>query len=406
MRAFLKALWANLWLFTIPTDPLGLIVVWPAVLIASAAYCFAPTPQRGYFVLLSGVWDVLIGFWLMVSAMKRPRDELYATLCRLKDCSYHEIPMHELLARDGASTVLERFSSLEYMRRLGLPYNHWKNVRVFRVAIGESATLLHDLAAFNIPFIEALIFLRDHPDDADVTEKFYFWHEFGHTLGNEFVVRSALGKGIKHPLLALVLTATALGLRWQGFLCLFMSFVGLWLLHRLLRRQEGQLRAVSEMRADEFALEFLTEEERSFARAHPEELITMDRELSAGEHRERIENLRSAVQNGSSGGSVVRHGWDFPFMPDLMLASAIVIAWTILLSKYLAAPSARGLTILGLLTAVAAAIAYVRWRIHYAKGIAIEWILLCSGRRREGDRWVVPAEPGALPGAANLAQQP
>jgi hypothetical protein len=382
MRSFLRAVWGTLWFFAIPKEPFGLILVWPATLIAGAGFAFSPTAPRGHLVLLALAWDISMGFWQMVSAMKKPRDALYSTVLRLKDCSYHEIPLQGFLGESRAAAVLSRSSMLDLLGRWGLPYSHRNDVRIFRVEIGESGTLPHDLGAFNIPFIEAVLLLRDHPDEADITERFYFWHEFGHTLGSEFAMQSGFEKGVKNPLLALLLAGCVITATWPSVLSLAMCLIATWTLHRMLQKQKRRFRAISEMKADEFALEFLTPEERGYALARPDQLLPTDRDLSSREKRERVDNIRSRIRGGSSPPDDDPDSSAFAFFPDLLLVSANLVGWMILLSRCVAAPTHRMLLIAGGMTGIAFAVAVVRWVGHYWRGILIELMFI---RSRHGE---------------------
>ncbi|MCA1792014.1 MAG: hypothetical protein LC667_19840 [Thioalkalivibrio sp.] len=191
--SLLRAAWASFWIFGIPKDFWGLLCVWPTLFLAVSSYLWEPSEQGLRLILLAAVWDVVMGFWLTLSAMNTTQNALIATIARLRDSTYTPLEWDRILnLRPDAGTMIDRSSRISYLGRQGLPYDHSKDVRFFRVGMGDSGAIPCGLGVFNIPFSETVILVRDDPEDATVKERFSMYHEIGHSLGIEFAMQSAL----------------------------------------------------------------------------------------------------------------------------------------------------------------------------------------------------------------------
>ncbi len=381
--SFLRASWASVWNFAIPKELWGLLWVWPTLFIAVVSYFWEPSDRGMQLILLAAIWDLVVGFWLMGSAMKKSRDALAATIIRLQDCSYTPIEWDRILRGDDAASI-DRLSLINSLGRQGLPYDHRKDVRFFRVDIGDSGVIPGGLGVFNIPFMETVILVRDDPEYAGVEDRFYLYHELGHTLGDEFVVQSALHKGVKLPLVALVLAATAIPFEASPFLVLSLCLVSLSLMGLALSRRRNSFRTTSEMKADEFAVGFLEEEEKRYVHQHAASVLPEDHEISAWEHQARIISVRSFIESGVSL-TRTHPGTSAPaFLLEAQLAALNLGAWMILLASFIGAPSAGTVYRFGWLIATAFVLAVLRYAMHYGKGRLLELIFIGRIAWRDG----------------------
>ncbi|HEX6908996.1 MAG TPA: hypothetical protein VF142_01295 [Longimicrobium sp.] len=371
----LRALWASVWLFVIPKELWGLLAVWPTLFLAVVSHAWEPSPLGKRLILLAALWDLVVGFWLLVSAMKTQRDALAATLVRLRDCTYTPIGWDRILRRDDAAMIDER-SLMSFMKRLGLPYEHTKDVRFFRVGMGESGGVPGGLGVFNIPFVEAVVLVRDDPREADVQDRFCLYHELGHTLGDEFVVQSALRKGVKLPFATLGLAAVALHPTPASLLVLGLCLVALLLVRGVLTRRRRSLRAVYEMRADRLAIEFLDDAEKQYVLENAAWVLPRDAELSPLEHLARVGAARSYLETGVPLPETDRVKAQWEFFLETQLPALNLGAWMILLAGFIGAPSAGLVHGFQWLIGITIVLAVLRYAIHFLKGIVVELIFI------------------------------
>jgi hypothetical protein len=370
----LRAAWANVWIFAIPKELWGMLRQWPTVFLAIACYAWEPSDRGERLILLALVWDLSIQYWLMVSAMKASRDDLFATVAQLRDCTYTPVGWDRVLRRDDAETV-ERLGLISSLRREGLSwFNHARHAKFFLVGMGESGTIPGGLGVYHIPFMEAVILLRDDPAEAEVEDRFCLYHELGHTLGEEFLVQSAMRKGVKHPFATMVLAAAAIQLTIAAVLVLAMSLVALWMIHLVFLRRKGRLRAISEMQADEFALEFLDVEERQHLLRNAESMLPRDAELTLTEHQARVDAAHTFVKTGvplaqrDPSASQMQYFWDTQFL------SLNLCAWMVLLAGFIGAPSAALVRGFQWLIVAAVVLGALRYAIYYAKSLTLDLI--------------------------------
>jgi peptidase M48-like protein len=373
--SILRAIWGAVWIFVIPKDLWSLLCVWPTLFLAVASYLWEPSNRGEQLILLAAIWDIVIGFWLTTSAMKKSRDALAAMIVGLRDCSYTPIGWSRILRGDDAATI-DRSSLINFLGRQGLSYDHSKDVRFFRVDIGESGAIPGGVGVFNIPFTETVILVRDDPEDAGIEDRFCLYHELGHTLGDEFATQSALHKGVKLPLVALMLAAMVMHSGASSFRTLALCLVGLSLISLALRRRRKSFRAISEMKADQFAIGFLDAEEKRYILQQAASVLPEDRELSAWEHQARIISLRSFIETGVSLIETHPGMSQGGFILETQLAALNLGAWMILLAGFIGAPSAGLVHGFQWLIAGIFIVAVLRYARHYWKGIVLELIFI------------------------------
>jgi hypothetical protein len=380
--SIVRAAWASVWLFVIPKELWGLLCVWPTLFLAVASHAWEPSGPGKRLILLAALWDLVMGFWLMLSAMKVQRDALAATVMNLRDCTYTPIGWDRILRQDDAARIDER-SLTNSMNRLGLPYEQTNNVRFLRVGIGQSGGIPGGLGVFNIPFIEAVALVRDNPAGADTGERFALYHELGHSLGDECGVQAALHKGVKPPLVALLLTAVLMQPGTSSLLILTLCLAGLGLMRLvLLRRGRDEIitdfgfRALAEMKADQFAIRFLDEEERRYVRRHADSVLPQDHELSASEHQTRIVAAKSFIEAGVPLAPISPDRSRHAVIIETQLAALNLGAWMILLASFTSPPSTGVVHRFQWLIAATFALAVLRYAIYFWKGILLELIFI------------------------------
>ncbi|HET7463306.1 MAG TPA: M48 family metalloprotease [Longimicrobium sp.] len=374
--SMLRAAWATIWLFGIPKDLWGLLCVWPTLFLAVASYLREPSSGGVQLIVLALVWDTQLGAWLTISAMKKGRGALLATLVRLRDCAYVPLGWSRIVGAHNAD-IIERSSLLELMRRQGLPYDHSQDVRFFRVDMGDSGMILGGVCVFNIPFIEAVVLVRDDEmENAPVQERFALYHELGHTLGDEFASRSALHKGVKLPLAALVLAAFAMQPAASSLRALALCLLGLSLVGLTLRRRSKNSHAMYEMRADQFAIAFLNDQEKEYVLQNAASVLPRDEKLSALEHQIRVAGLRSFIETGESFTDTHPGMSPWAFIVETQLTALNLGAWMILLSRFIGTPSPDLLYRFRWLLATLIVLSVLRYAIHYVKGLMIELIFI------------------------------
>jgi hypothetical protein len=371
----LRRILASVWFFVIPKEPWGVLCVWPTLFLATASYAWAPSDLGKRLILLAFLWDSVMGIWLMLSAMKTPRDALTVTVLALQDCTYTPIGWDRILTRDGDAAMIERWSLMSFLRRNGLSFDHLKAVRVFRVGMGDSGAIPDGLGVFNVPFAQSVILVRDDPDDAEIEDRFCLYHELGHTLGHEFALQSALRKGVTLPFLALVLAAVAVPATRTSLLVLALCLVGLAIVRAVFVRHRKSLRAVSEMKADEFAIDFMKEDEKRYVLGNTESVLPRDSGLSRLEHLARVGAARSYIETGVSAVgdrslSQVAYLWEAQ-LPALNLG-----AWMILLAGFIGAPSPGVVHGFQWLIAATFAVLVLRYATHYSRGMLLERIFI------------------------------
>jgi hypothetical protein len=373
----LRATLSSLWLFAIPKEPFGLVLLYPATILA-AGYHFWHSSQQGLRLIgLAALWDFSVGAWLMIASLAKRRNALVAALVELKDCEYTPVGLEQFITAEQ-TTFMHKMSTLTYLGTWGLPIQHEDSVEIYLVSIGQSATIPDSLGSFNLPFLGATLLIRDHPEDAEVSERFFFWHEIGHTLGAEFALQSGLFKGVKSPLTALVLSLFVLGWNAYSLVVLLMCFVAIGSLFVLLAQRRTFQRIVSEMRADEFALKFLSPEDARYIEAHSEKLLPIDREFSEREHNHRATNIRRFVRSGKSFVDDQLNTTTF-FVQSALLATSL-IGWMVLLSRYISYSPQMMIRNLKWLLLVMIIANCARYVFFYGKGFFVDFIL--SGRIR------------------------
>ena len=383
--SLLRAAWASFWIFGLPKDVWGLLCVWPALFLAVASYLWEPSEQGLRLILLAAVWDVVMGFWLTLSAMNTTQNALIATIARLRDSSYTPLAWDRILSlRPDAGTIIDQSSRISYLERQGLPYNHGEDVRFFRVEMGESGGIPCGLGVFNIPFSETVILVRDDPEDATVEERFAMYHEIGHSLGIEFAMQSALHKGVKLPAMALGLAVLGMSPGWSSWLTILCCLSGLLLAHMALRRSGRNFRALYEMKADQFAIDFLNADEKRYVLNNLTDVLPEDQELSPLEHQTRIVAARAFLQTGAD--LTESHPELSPraFIQETQLAALNLGAWMIMLAGLIGAPGAEVAEGFKWLVVAVVILAVLRFAKHYVKGLVLEGVFIGRVRLQDG----------------------
>lgn len=381
----LRAAWASFWIFGIPKDFWGLLCVWPALFLAVASYLREPSEQGLRLILLAAVWDGVMGFWLTLSAMNTTQDALIATVARLRDSSYAPLEWDRILSlRPDTGTIIEQSSRISYLGRQGLPYNHSKDVRFFRVEMGESGVIPCGLGVFNIPFSETVILVRDDPEDASVEERFGMYHEIGHSLGIEFAMQSALHKGVKLPLLALGVAVLVMPPGRSSWLTFFCCLTGLLLVRRALQRRGENFRALYEMKADQFATGFLNADEKRYVLDNLTDILPEDQELSPLEHETRIVAARAFLQTGADLTESHPGLSPWAFILETQLAALNLGAWMIMLAGLIGAPGAEVAEGFKWLVVAVVVLTVLRFAKHYVKSLVLEWVFIGRIRWQDG----------------------
>lgn len=369
----IKSTLGSLWLFGIPKDPFALVLIYPLTTVVVAANLWHPGSHFWATTALALLLDLTFGFWHFLTVVGKSRSNLLGTLGALKDCRYVEHELERLVPPEKVSRVTGP-SLLSLFERYGLPYRPLRDVRVYQVKIGESGTIPSDLAAFNLPFLGATILMRDDPSDEEPRERFRFWHEIGHAMGSEFAHQAGGEKGIKHPIIALLLGALLSDHSASAFLLLGLAAIALILIGRLLRRRRLALKLASEMSADEYAVSLLEPSDRELLLAEVETLIAKDRELSELQHSLRLLNLTSLLRDGRAFGESLFqsefHWWDSELLAVLFLGwwCAFALHFSPLEGHRLT----QGWWLLGLLFCAA----LIRYGNFYFKGFLVDFILL------------------------------
>jgi hypothetical protein len=374
--AVLRQVWAAIWIFAIPKELWGLLRLWPTVFLAVCSYLWQPSARGERLIVLAVLWDLAVQFWLMTSTLKRPRDDLFSTVFRLRDCTYTPIGWDRVIKHEDSAHV-DQLSLVSLLGRQGLAsFSHARHARFFLVGMGESGMIPGGLGVFNVPFMEAVVLLRDDPRDAGVEERFCLYHELGHTLGDEFVTQSAIHKGVKHPFSSLVLAGVSMHVTIASTMVLASSLVGLWLMHLVFDRRRRKQRAIAEMKADELAITFLGEDEKRYVLRNVAEVLPPDYELSPLEHLARIESARIFIETGVPLARRDPAAAQLPFFGETQLLALNLCAWMVLLAGFIGAPSARLTHGFQWLIAAAIVLGALRYSIYYAKSLVLSLILM------------------------------
>jgi hypothetical protein len=382
IAALLRTNLANILVFGIPKDFWSLLRLWPTAFLAVVSYLWEPSDRGIRLILLALLWDLAIQFWLLVSTMKRPENDLLATVARLQDCTYTPISWDRVMKRDDAAAaeraaIVERTSMINTLRRWGLnSSDHSGHARFFLVGMGESGGMPGGLGVYNIPFMEAVILLRDDPAEAEVKERFCLYHELGHTLGDEFISQAGLEQGVKHPFTALVLAALAIHVTTASILVMAASLVGLWIIRLLFDRRRKSLRATSEMKADQFAIQFLDDQDREHVLQDVESVLPEDSDLSPLEHLARVDAARTFIKTRVPIEKRDPSAARLPYFGETQLVSLNLCAWMVLLAGFIGAPSARLVHDFQWLIGAVIALGVLRYAIRYWKSIVLELILI------------------------------
>jgi hypothetical protein len=340
MKKFLIASLSTLWLFVIPKDPMSLVLIYPASTLALAQYCRLHTQLGLQLIVFALLWDISLSFWLMVRAISVPQKALIKLLTRLKDCGYMQIDLDAVMSNDQ-SVFLNKASLAQFLGGWGLPYKASDYAQVYRVIMGQTGILPNSLGAFNIPFLRSVILVRDEPVNSETPERFFFWHEIGHTLGNEFAEQSSSQKGATSPLFAITLGGFVLNHNVNAISALACCLVAWGMAHFLLKNRKQMLKIENEANADGFALQFLNEAERRFVAENFEWIVPADGELSSREHRLRLANLQTLIRTGES---IVKDQIridSIAWFRDIVLTGVNLGAWMIVLSQYLSNPTSQ-----------------------------------------------------------------
>lgn len=373
----MKALIATIWLFGIPKTPVDLVSIYPATTFAVTHYIAFRGRWNAYLIALALGWDLCIGFWLMVGVMLRPRRALFRTLRELKNCSYHPIKLRDLLTPEQRR-IVEQSSLLEYLKTKGLPWQHDRDVEIFRVEMGESGWIPPGPAAFNVPFFGGYLLIRDDFSQADARERFSLWHELGHTLDYEFALQSTLWKGIKSPFISFALALLLVDWTLRSIATAGMTLVALMVLKRVLGHLRSSWRLQSEIKADRFALQFLNGPEIEDLRSRASKHVPEDRDLSKSEHRIRKALFQDALINGdlTEVGVINLPG----FTLDFALAGLNLTGWIVLLAMQIRPLEARDLNHFSWCVLALAGLGMVRYVQSYLLAILID--LTLAGRMR------------------------
>ncbi|HEX8671346.1 MAG TPA: hypothetical protein VF710_05630 [Longimicrobium sp.] len=383
--SILRAAWASFWIFMLPKDLWGVLCVWPALFLAGASYLWEPSEQGLRLIVLAAVWDAVMGFWLTLSAMNTTQKALIATITRLRDSSYTPLEWDRILSLGpDASTVINRSSRISYLGRQGLPYNHSKDVRFFRVEMGESGVIPCGLGVFNIPFSETVILVRDDPENATVEERFGMYHEIGHSLGIEFALQSALHKGVKLPLMAVALGVLGMPPGRSSWLTLFCTIAGLLLVRMALQRRGRNFRALYEMKADQFAIDFLNADEKRYVLDNLDDVLPEDQELSPLEQQTRTVAARAFLQTGVDLTESHPALSPWAFILETQLAALNLGAWMIMLAGLIGAPGTEVAEGFKWLVVAVVVLTVLRFVKHYVRGWLLDLVLLGRVRWEDG----------------------
>jgi hypothetical protein len=156
---------------------------------------------------------------------------------------------------------------------------------------------------------------------------------------------------------------------------LALCLVGLAIVRAVFVRHRKSLRAVSEMKADEFAIDFMKEDEKRYVLGNTESVLPRDSGLSRLEHLARVGAARSYIETGVSAVgdrslSQVAYLWEAQ-LPALNLG-----AWMILLAGFIGAPSPGVVHGFQWLIAATFAVLVLRYATHYSRGMLLERIFI------------------------------
>ena len=327
----IKGLVSTIWLFGIPKTPFDLVGIYPATVFATANHFSVRSQWSLYLIGLAWLWDMAVGFWLMNGVIFRSTQWLLRTLVQLKDCSYHAIELSEVLAPEQRP-ILERGSLFEFLGRKGLPWQHLRDVRIFRVDIGQSGIFPAGLACFHIPFLGAVLLVRDVPSQGDTAERFSFWHEVGHTLGDQFARQSMTQKGLKSLWISFLLSLLLVRWSLRSALLAVMIAVACIALYRAFSRLRGSLKLDAEVGADGFAIQFMSPADIEVLRINAAQILPSDRELSHSDRLLRLSKFHEALASYPN-----RLPWHDPtglndFLFDSQVGALNAMGWMVLLT--------------------------------------------------------------------------
>jgi hypothetical protein len=391
VMAVIKGVMSSLWIFAIPKRPFDLIGVYPASVLAAAHYQASRDRSSLYLIGLALLWDSVMGFWLMVGVILRAKRSLLGTLMQLKDCSYKPIELGELLD-PARRSILVRGSLLEYLKSMGLPWQHDHDVKIYRVDIGPSGTLPDGLASFNIPFLGAVLLVRDDPASSDARERFFLWHEVGHTMGDEFARQSMVGKGIKGPTVASLLSLLLLPWSLRSAAAVLMAVIALLILRGAFSRLQRSSRLDAEVTADRFAIQFMNASETEELRTTAQPVLPGDRDLDRMQRHWRVTQFREALSNPAKA-----HEWTDPsllqFTADSRLGALNLLGWMSLMAIQFRPVGHRDIVWFSWGIILVAFLALVRYGLSYWLGILFELILTGSRCWNGNNFQFFPARP-------------
>jgi hypothetical protein len=332
---------ASIWLFAVPKEPLGVVLVNPMTALAVSCCIWSHAPRPIATVVIAIAWDLAMGAWLMFGVLNSSQRRLLNGLRNMADCTYATISLADVMT-PAQKERLEGASLYTHMEAKGLPYQLERDVKIFRIQIGDSGTMPDGIGAFHHPFWGSTIFIRDDPREADARERFRFWHEVCHSLGTEFAQGSMFAKGSTGANVALILATLAAVRSMQGLLACAVCLASLGAITVLLRRHERAFGLRKELRADEMALQFLSADERQILFDDPAKVLATDPQLSASENRLRIANLEAIGRTGESIGDDVDQG-AVSVLLETFFPAISLLGWMIVLARYVRPPDGAAL---------------------------------------------------------------
>jgi hypothetical protein len=243
--------------------------------------------------------------------------------------------------------------------------------------MGASGAIIAGLASFNLPFLGAVLLIRDEPGDGDIRERFSFWHEVGHTLGEELALQSMIEKGIKNPSATLALSL--LLLRWTSPSAAIaaMTAVALLLLGRTYSRLRATHRLDSESDADRFAIQFMDAEDIEVLKAHIDRILPDDAGLDESQvtlRRMRFRRVLEDTQHKPPRSDLSHRAFAY----DAALASLNLIGWMALLASHFRLIQESDLVLFFWAIVGVSALALISYVLSYRLRILADLVLMGS----------------------------
>jgi hypothetical protein len=273
----------------------SLVRTQPIFLYQLVVFARYPSWAGAGMVFLGLVVDQLaVNIVFLYKVLRSRRQLISGCLDRMQGCTFERYPASDFL-EPSVHTDIDDWYVSRMFRMLKMSKVRLENMVKIYVVSGPA--YIEQLSCFYDPlFFNSYIFITDPPEDTHGVRRFFILHEIGHTQMALATNKAALYLWM-WPYLFFVLWV-ALTATWNAgtlaigaaYLCAMLVWSEEW------KRGVAEVRALSELVADCFALGYLSPDELARVARNQKLSVLLDRDMSDLQNTTRLARLRENIE--------------------------------------------------------------------------------------------------------------